>query len=186
MISWGKTEVLGLYFRYCGTIHLSPLASVVFVLRFFSLHRLKGRPKRLRVPMCPFISSLLPPSLFGGFRTGLTDDRGLRWCLNPDYKTQQAPSLQPNTTKTLTLQHLQVDADLHTDTNRHTWTFMTIPKYSQNIQPSPCCSVIHGWSMSVQLEYWGITLICCSQPKVIRLIQSPAAELAAALRGFLI
>lgn len=86
--------------------------------------------------MWPFISSLLPPSLFGGFRTGLTDDRGLRWCLNPDYKTQRAPSLQRNTTETLTLQHLQVDTDLHTDTNRHTWTFITIPKYSQNIQPS--------------------------------------------------
>ena len=35
-----------------------------------------------------------------------------------------------------------MDADLHTDTNRHAWTFITIPKYSQNIQPSRGLTVL--------------------------------------------
>lgn len=43
---------------------------------------------------------------------------------------------------------------------------------------SLCFRVLHGRFVYILLQYLGITLICCSQPKVIRLIQSTPAELA--------
>lgn len=81
------------------------------------------------------LASLCPHlPLFGSSRTGLTDDRGKRWSLHPDYKTQHVLFLQN------TRQRLQVDIDTHT--HMHTRTFIASPKYIQNVQRTNCLTVL--------------------------------------------